>query len=151
MHSKTKIIVLHMKEVIYTGIFALLAILFIVLLIIMFSEKANTATHTSAEVGAEVCYRPGVYTQTLMLGNHTLEMEITLDSDHINSIRLVNVSESVTTMYPLIEPVFDNIINQIYEKQSLEGLTINDDERYTSSVLIEAIENTLQKAEKPIQ
>lgn len=151
MHSKTKIIVLHMKEVIYTGIFVLLGILFVVLLFIMFSEKGDATASASNGNETDVCYQPGVYTQTLMLGNSTLEMEITLDSDNINSIRLVNVSESVTTMYPLIEPVFDSLINQIYEKQSLEGLTISDDERYTSSVLIEAIENTLQKAQKPIQ
>ena len=36
MHSKTKIVVLHMKELIYTGIFVLLGILFIVLLVMMF-------------------------------------------------------------------------------------------------------------------
>ena len=34
--SKTKIVVLHMKELIYTGIFAALGILFIALLIMMF-------------------------------------------------------------------------------------------------------------------
>ena len=36
MSSKTKIVVLHLKELIYTGIFAVLGILFIILLIIMF-------------------------------------------------------------------------------------------------------------------
>ena len=39
MSSKTKIVVLHVKELIYTGIFAVLGILFIVLLIIMFLPK----------------------------------------------------------------------------------------------------------------
>lgn len=151
MHSKTKIIVLHMKEVIYTGIFVLLGILFIILLVIMFSEKNNNSSTASAENDTAVCYVPGIYTQTLMLGDSTLEMEITLDSDNINSIRLVNVSESIATMYPLIEPVFDRLITQICEKQSLEELVINDEERYTSSVLLEAIDHTLQKAQKPIQ
>lgn len=36
MNSKTKIVVLHLKELIYTGIFALLGILFIVLIALMF-------------------------------------------------------------------------------------------------------------------
>jgi len=39
MSSKTKIVVLHLKELIYTGIFAVLGILFIILLIIMFVPK----------------------------------------------------------------------------------------------------------------
>lgn len=36
MGSKTKIVVLHMKEIIYTAVFAALAILLIVLLVVMF-------------------------------------------------------------------------------------------------------------------
>ena len=36
MSSKTKIIVLHMKEIIYTAIFAALGILLIILLVVMF-------------------------------------------------------------------------------------------------------------------
>ena len=36
MSSRTKIVVLHMKEIIYTAIFAALALLVIVLLIFMF-------------------------------------------------------------------------------------------------------------------
>ena len=43
MSSKTKIVVLHVKELIYTGIFAVLGILFIVLLIIMFLPKNEDA------------------------------------------------------------------------------------------------------------
>lgn len=39
MKSKTKIIVLHMKEIIYTIIFAALGILLILLLILMFHPK----------------------------------------------------------------------------------------------------------------
>lgn len=150
MRSKTKIIVLHMKEVVYTGIFALLGILFVILLIIMFSGNDNSGNGLS-EAGEKVSYQPGIYTQTISLGGTTLAMEVTLDSDHINSIRLLNVSEAVTTMYPLIEPVFDDLIQQIYEQQSLEGLTISDDQRYTGNLLIEAIDATLQKAQKPLQ
>ena len=39
MKSKTKIIVLHMKEIVYTVIFAVLGILLILLLILMFHPK----------------------------------------------------------------------------------------------------------------
>ena len=43
MKSKTKIIVLHMKEIIYTIIFAALGILLILLLILMFYPKEQSA------------------------------------------------------------------------------------------------------------
>ena len=44
MSSKTKIVVVHMKELIYTGIFILLAIVLILLLISMFhpSQKISS-------------------------------------------------------------------------------------------------------------
>ena len=42
MSAKTKIVVVHMKELIYTGIFILLAIVLIVLLISMFTPKEST-------------------------------------------------------------------------------------------------------------
>ena len=39
MSSKTKIVVLHMKELIYTGIFLLLGIVLILLLVSMFTSE----------------------------------------------------------------------------------------------------------------
>ena len=47
MSGKTKIFVLHMKEVIYTGIFIFLGLIFLVLLAIMFLPK-KTAVDSSA-------------------------------------------------------------------------------------------------------
>lgn len=47
MNSKTKIVVLHLKELIYTGIFAALGILFVILLIIMFLPKRKNDTPPS--------------------------------------------------------------------------------------------------------
>lgn len=45
MSSKTKIVVLHMKEIIYTVIFAALALLLILLLVFMFlPNKMNLKT-----------------------------------------------------------------------------------------------------------
>ena len=156
MSAKTKIVVLHMKELIYTGIFAALGILFIVLLVVMFlpdkensigsnpSQEETTSEDTAASSGS--VYIPGVYTTSLALGQNSLEIEIVLDAEHINSIRLVNLSEAVTTMYPLIEPSFDTLVSQIYAGQPLDQITFSDENRYTSSVLLGAITQTLQKA-----
>ena len=48
MSSRTKIVVLHMKEIIYTAIFAALALLVIVLLIFMFGTgKKDSAVKNS--------------------------------------------------------------------------------------------------------
>lgn len=165
MSSKTKIVVLHLKELIYTGIFAVLGILFIVLLIIMFlphnkkSEKpvsprgTGTVTGNESETNGrnetqsiETSYIPGVYTTSLVLSDHTVDVEVIVDHDCVTSIRLVNLDEAVTTMYPLLEPAIESIAGQIYEKQSLDGITYADENKYTSLVLLQAIQAALEKA-----
>lgn len=147
MSSKTKIVVLHMKELIYTGIFAALGILFIVLLIIMFlPEKEDSTTTTTAATSSETIYIPGVYTTELVLNDQTIDVEVVVDKDYISSIRLVNLSEAVTTMYPLLQPTFNSLCEQIYDKQTLENITYETESKYTSLVLLESIKNSLNKA-----
>ena len=48
MSSKTRIVVLHMKEIIYTAIFAVLAIVLILLLIFMFLPKVRGSHNKTA-------------------------------------------------------------------------------------------------------
>ena len=57
MSSKTKIVVLHMKEVVYTAIFLVLAILMIILVFVMFSGKDKK--DTAAKPAEETLYIPG--------------------------------------------------------------------------------------------
>ena len=147
MSSKTKIVVLHVKELIYTGIFAALGILFIVLLIIMFlpedekKETSSTLTQTTSNT-----YVPGVYTTSLILNDNVVEIEVTVDEHNINSIRLVNLDEAVATMYPLIQPSFEELADQIIHNQGIDSITYPDESKYTSMVLLDAITNSLEKA-----
>ena len=133
-----------MKELVYTGIFLLLGILFFVLILLMFfSDNKSVGDAQNIETAS---YIPGVYTTTLQLGENSVELEIALDENNINSIRLVQLDEAVMTMYPLIEPSLDSMTQQILHSQSLDNITFSDDNRYTSSVLLEAIRSTIEKA-----
>lgn len=155
MSSKTKIVVLHMKELIYTGIIVALGILLILLLITIFGPDKNNAGGPSShskplvqETGTDALanYIPGVYTTQLVLSGEAVDVEVIVEQDSITSIRLNNLNESVTTMYPLLQPTLDSICEQIYETQSLENITYTADSKYTSLVLLEAIQNSLEKA-----
>lgn len=139
MHSKTKIIVLHMKEIIYTGIFLVLGILLVFLLFFMF--HSNEVISTSSPL-----YQPGVYTSTITLSNATLEVEITVDEYQIIDIGFTNLDEVVTTSYPLVEPTMDDIVSQIIETQSLDNITYASDALYTSQVIVDAINLAIDKA-----
>lgn len=70
-----------------------------------------------------------------------------MDSSDILSIRLVNLNQTVTAMYPLVEPCMDTLAKQICEKQSLEGITYPDENRYTSQLLLEAIDAAAAKGD----
>ena len=163
MSAKTKIVVLHMKELIYTGIFAVLGILFVVLLVMMFLPDKEESPGSDAPTGTESpdgstdvtdgtspvsdaasLYIPGVYNTELVLGDQTLNVEVMVDRNTITSIQLVNLSEAV---YPLLQPAFDSLVSQICEQQSLDNISYDADSKYTSLVLLEAIRNSLEKAQ----
>ncbi|MBR1853930.1 MAG: hypothetical protein IJ794_12445 [Lachnospiraceae bacterium] len=165
MSAKTKIVVLHMKELIYTAVFAALAILIIILMVILFMpEKESKETRpdtsipqtesptdgqeaSSIQVSASAgTYIPGIYTTELVLGGQTADVEVIVSQEAISSIRLANPSETLTTMYPLLEPTLEEISDQIYETQSLSNITYSTDSKYTSLILLEAIKNSLAKA-----
>lgn len=139
MSAKTKIVVLHMKEVIYTVIFIALLLVLSVILFIMFHVENKQQTTGK--------YVPGVYTSSIEFTNSTVEVEVAVDSDHINNIAIADLSETVTTMYPLMQPAIENLKTQILNKQSTENLTYNKDNQYTSKLLIKAIERAVEKAE----
>ena len=141
MSAKTKIVVLHMKELIYTAIFVGLGILLIILLLCMFLPDKK-----DGETVPTMNYVAGVYSSSIMFNDNTVDVQVIVDENRINAISLVNLDETVTTMYPLMEPAVENISSQVIEKQSTEGITYNSDNQYTSIVILNAIENALSKA-----
>ncbi|WP_349672840.1 hypothetical protein [Lacrimispora sp.] len=144
MSSKTKIVVLRMKEIIYTAIFVGLGILLITLFLVMFRPKKDTVPTS----GDAVAYVPGVYSSAITLNSQDINVEVTVDSKKITSVTLVPLSEAVTTMYPLMQPAMDNLSPQILKNQSTKNISYPSESRYTSSVLIKAVDQALTKAEK---
>lgn len=161
MSSKTKIVVLHMKEVIYTAIFIGLGILLLIFLIILFLPDKGTAlpqettpvpTDTISPgpditTSSSSLYIPGLYNTELVLNDQIINVEVIVDADRITSVKLVNLSETVTTMYPLLQPAFDSLATQIIETQSIEDITYAQESKYTSLVLLEAVRKCLEKAQ----
>ncbi|MCI9101943.1 MAG: hypothetical protein HFG47_01320 [Lachnospiraceae bacterium] len=146
MSAKTKIIVLRMKEIIYTAIFIGLAILLIALFLIMFRRDKGSAQPESPS--AQASYTPGVYSSSISLGSSQVNVEVTVDANHINSIILKPLSDSVAAMYPLVEPAMQNLTDQILKSQSLDAVTYQSEQKYTSAMLLKAIQAALDKAAK---
>lgn len=147
MRSKTKIIVLHLKELIYTGIFILLGLLFLLLMLVMFWPEKTGSKPSPGNQQAR--YLPGKYTTTLQLGDSCVDVEVVVDASHITSVRLENLSEVIAAMYPLMEPCMETLAQQICDTQSLENLTYPEENLYTATLLIDAVSSALEKAALP--
>lgn len=143
MSSKTKILVLKLKEIIYTLIFVVLGIILIVLLFLIFTGKSKK--NNSAPPAAQT-FVPGIYTSSMVLSTNPVDIEVVVDSSQIKSISLVNTSESVATMYPLISSSLSDIAAQVVRNNSTDKVTYSSDSKYTSIVLINAINDALEKA-----
>ena len=89
---------------------------------------------------------PAPYTASFTLGNENLELEVSVSDASIDSIRISNLNETVTAMYPLLQPSLDDLADQICKSQSLDNLTISTDSPYTSQLLVNAIRDALKKA-----
>ncbi|MDD6325116.1 MAG: hypothetical protein PUA72_05945 [Lachnospiraceae bacterium] len=153
MSTSPKIVVLKTREILYTLILLFLAILLIVCLILMFAPKkdaSETATLPSGHAGSEssrtAAYVPGIYTAPVTLGEDTMNVEVTVDTNEIQSIRLVNLSEATAASYPLVSPSLEEIAAQILEKQSLDDITCPAENRYTAQLLLLAISDALATA-----
>ena len=199
MSANTKIVVLRRKELLYTGIFAALGVLFVILLLMLllpekaadtsgapdspdstaetvmpdnvadlgrssqFSDAEDVSTGASADTGAvadaepvldsasgpagtDNTYIPGIYTTELILGSETVNVEVIVNDHAITSLSLADPDETLTTMYPLLEPTMDSLNKQICETQDLSQVTYSAETRYTSLVLLEAVRASLEKA-----
>lgn len=144
--SKTKILVFQMKELVYTGIFVGLGLLLIILLIVMFypSGDENTAAETTTAEAA--VYNPGIYNSQMQLGDTTLNLEIVVDESQIKSVSLVNLDESVTTMYPLVKPSLEFLEEELVAGTPIDDITVSEKSKYTQTMLIDGIKNALSKA-----
>lgn len=181
MSANTKIVVLRRKELLYTGIFAALGVLFVILLLMLllpgkgadassgtpdspdgtaetampdnvadlgrssqFSDAEDASTGAVAD--ADNTYIPGIYTTELILGSETANVEVIVNDHAITSVSLADPSETLTTMYPLLEPTMESLNDQLCEVQDPSQVTYSAETRYTSLVLLEAVKASLEKA-----
>ncbi len=145
--AKTRIIVLKLKKLLRIGIPALLALVLLILLIVrLTSPEKNNSNSKEPVTPTAATYRAGVYNSVIELGDSFLNLEVVVDTDHINSVRLVNLDEATAAMYPLMEPAAADLSAQLSAGASLEEITLSESTKYTQTLLLEGIKSTLEKA-----
>ena len=142
MGANTKIFVFKAKELIYTAIFILLGILFLLLLIFMLlPNKEKTKTSEPA-----MDYIAGIYSSSIHLGGSSLDVKVTVTDEKVTSISLSGLNDTVSAMYPLLEQTVNDINQQLTTAGSIEDLTFDSESQYTNTLIKQAIQNAVSKA-----
>lgn len=155
MSGSTRIVVIPLKKLIV--MVCVIAALIILAAIFIFggsssdaakSTGVNISTSTDTVKKNTSCptYSPGVYTSSILLNGTPIDIQVTVDSDNINNIEMINLSESVQTMYPMLNSSFDEIKTAVINNGSTDNITYNAGSKYTATMLLSAIDSALAKA-----
>ena len=142
MGANTKIFVFKARELIYTGIFILLGVLFLLLLIFMILPSQNKEKATAPAMN----YIAGIYSSSIHLAGSSLDVKVTVTDEKVSSISLSGLNEKVSSMYPLLEQAVNEINNQLMTVDSVEDLTFDSESQYTNTLLKQAMQNAIAKA-----
>ena len=80
---------------------------------------------------------PGSFgdSDTVFAFSSVFEVSVAVDSNNIKSISLENMTDSVETMYPLVEPAMNELVSKIVQNQSTDNISYANTSQYTSKVL----------------
>ncbi len=147
--AKTRIIVLKLKKILRIAIPAALALVLFVILLVLFLSPGKNDNSGESIMPTMATYRAGVYTSVISLNDSTLNLEVVVDEDHINSVRLVNLDEATAAMYPLMEPAVADISAKLATGLTLDEIPLSESSKYTQTLLLGGIRTTLEKAMLP--
>lgn len=142
MGANTKIFVFKARELIYTGIFILLGVLFLLLLIFMILPSQNKEKATAPAMN----YIAGIYSSSIHLAGSSLDVKVTVTDEKVSSISLSGLNEKISSMYPLLEQAVNEINSQLKTVDSVEDLTFDSESQYTNTLLKQAMQNAVAKA-----
>lgn len=143
----TKIVILRMREIIYTAVFVGLGILLLILLFFMFwpDKSEGKQDLSAADQGEGVFYEAGIYTSELQIGDAVVNLQVALDEDHVKSVELINLDDSVATMYPLMEPSVGKISEQLAAGSSLDEIVLPEESQYTQELILGTVGKILEE------
>ncbi|MCD7825179.1 MAG: hypothetical protein LUH14_04360 [Clostridiaceae bacterium] len=147
--ARTKIVILQLRELIYTAIFVGIGIVLLIILAIMFwPGKEGKNEQVSLDQQTEEIYEAGIYTKEVKIGDTTLDLQLSLDENCVKSVELINLDESVETMYPLMEPTVEKISEQLSAGKSVDEIVLSEESQYTEKVIVESVSEMLREHEK---
>lgn len=133
----TKIVVFKLSEVLKTSLLAILGLIILIAITLFFIPKDEN----------ESVYNAGVYSSEIILHSNPVLVEVTVSTDEILSINMLNMQETQEVFYPLFERSIEDVSAQIIQNQSTDFQLVSD-APYTDNILVEAVAMALKEAKK---
>ena len=153
----TKIFVLQVQQIRKVLLISVAVVAAILLVMFLFGGRsAETQTTPSQPTPQQQApppaarapaarYVPGTYFSEIVLANSTIIVSVEVSENAILSVSISEPYEAQEMFYPLMQPIMDDISQQIVTTQSL-NIQAADGTPYTQEVLIAAIRNALEAA-----
>lgn len=135
----TKFVVVKMRELLKTAVFAVLGVIILVGLITFFLRMG-----AGEETGQ---YRDGTYEAAVQLGTEQAVVSVEINDGKIAQVTMQEMAESVAVMYPMVESTMDEIAAQVIQNQSAQQVDVSSQQTYSAQVLLDAVAQCLTQAE----
>lgn len=134
----SKFMVIKLKELIKTAVFAILGVVILVGLIWFFLGMREDN---------EAMYRDGIYHTQVTLGEEKAMVSVTIADGLIADVELSDLSETATVFYPLMESAAEEVCQEVVKTQSLE-ISVSKGNAYSAGEVLQAVAKGLEQAKK---
>ena len=90
-------------------------------------------------------YAPGVYTSRIILHNSPVNVEVEVSAHAIESVRVLDLSETQQVFYPLFKTAADDIAERVVAEQSCD-ITLDSESAVTGGIILDAVRQALDSA-----
>ena len=143
--SRTRIVILQMREIIYTAVFVGLGILLLIILFFMFWPDGKDENKEQADNGKTAVYEAGVYSKQMTVGDSVINLQVVLDEEQVKSVEMINLDDTVSAMYPIMKPSVESISNQLASGVSLDEVVLSDEGQYTEKMILNEVDSVLDE------
>ncbi len=127
----TRFVVVKMRELLKTALFAVLGVIILVGLITFFLRMGD-----GKSAGL---YRDGTYEAELPLGQGTASVSVEIRDGRIADVTVTDDAETVSVMYPMVEDAAEEVAQQVVQNQSVENITVADTHTYSAQAVLDAV------------
>ena len=137
----SRFMVLKLRDVLKTALFAVAGVVIIVLIFNMFFGNKGDAAGV---------YMPGTYSSEISLPSGNLMVELKVGKNRIKSVSVTDTAETIPVFYPLFESTAESMEKQILEAQGTD-FALKGEAPYTEQMILEAVEKNLEKAKQSVE